>query len=272
MAVLDVRYFLGSTTDRAGTPSFYDPILLARVLHLPPVTPSIADILYLSVHVGAGAVLIGGLARLPRMVQHGGGLVLAGAFSLWAMWGMSYGYVSHDHMAITVGIVLLTTAGTARYGSGAAADERAGWPLRMIQVFTVLTYFGSVMAKFSLSGGSLLRWANSGTLAWAFIRRPNEFNQLFVANAALLRVGQWGALMLELFSPLVFLLRARSLMLAVAAFAGFHLTTYLLLGIHFLPTAVCWTAFLPLERLPGWFRRIMGRATSSRRSDSDVAL
>ena len=32
-------------------------------------------------------------------------------------------------------------------------------------------------------------------------------------------------------------------------FCLFHLMTYIALGIHFLPTVICWAAFLPLEKL-----------------------
>lgn len=258
-AVLDVRFFLSSTADRAGTPEFFAPVVLARWLQLPPVTEGIATALLVGVHVGAVAVVIGGFRRVPGLVQNAGGWLLAIAYVLWVLWGMSYGYVAHDHMAITVGIVLLATAGTARYGGGAAADVTAGWPLRMIQVLTVMTYFGSVLAKYVFSGGSLVRWATSGTLAWAFIRRPNDLNQMLVTNALLLRLAQWGALLLELCSPLVLLLRGRWLMLAIGGFLMFHLTTFLLLGIHFLPTVVCWSAFVPFERLPGWVRARLAR-------------
>lgn len=165
---------------------------------------------------------------------------------------MSYGYVSHDHMALTVGLVLLVTAGTARYGGGGAADVAAGWPLRMIQVLTVATYFGSVLAKLVLSDFSLLRWANSGTLAWAFTRRPNSLNQLLVTHPLLLRGAQWSALALELCSPLVFALRGLWRYAMIACYLVFHLVTFLMLGIHFLPTAICWAAFVPFERLPAW--------------------
>jgi len=52
-------------------------------------------------------------------------------------------------------------------------------------------------------------------------------------------------------------LRGRWLYLAIATFCGFHLLTFAALGIHFLPTVVCWAAFLPLERVAGarrWVR------------------
>jgi hypothetical protein len=48
----------------------------------------------------------------------------------------------------------------------------------------------------------------------------------------------------------------------VAAFAGFHLTTWLLIRIHFLPLVVCLAAFLPLERLVN--RRRAARPASER--------
>ncbi|QOR70259.1 hypothetical protein IM660_16885 [Ruania alkalisoli] len=254
MAVLDVRYFLNSTGERGGTPELFAPVLVAEWLHLPPVTDGVAQMLFVGVHVGAVAMVLGGFARVPAAVQHAGGLVLGVSYLLWVLWAMSYGYVSHDHMAIVIGMLVLPTAGTSRYGGGPTADSVAGWPLRMIQLFTVLTYLGSVLAKYVFSGGSLLRWATSGTLAWAFIRRPNDVNQLLVQHALLLRAAQWGALLLEIASPVVFALRGRWLALAIGAFMSFHLATFVLLGIHFLPTVVCWSAFVPWERLPAWWR------------------
>ncbi|UFU06048.1 hypothetical protein [Ruania halotolerans] len=157
-------------------------------------------------------------------------------------------------MAIVIGVLVLPFAGTARYGGGLDADSVAGWPLRMIQVFTVLTYVGSVVAKYVFSGGSLVRWATSGTLAWAFIRRPNDLNMLLVGHAGLLRIAQWATLVLEAAAPVVFALRGRWLALAISAFLAFHASTFLLLGIHFLPTVACWSAFVPWERLPMWWR------------------
>jgi hypothetical protein len=67
-------------------------------------------------------------------------------------------------------------------------------------------------------------------------------------------LAQWGALVLELGAPVVFLLREHRRIWLLAGFAGFHPATFALLGIHFLPTLVCWAAFLPLERLEPWWR------------------
>jgi len=56
-------------------------------------------------------------------------------------------------------------------------------------------------------------------------------------------------LIAEFLSPVVLFLRGRALLLAVGFFVSFHLVTYLSLGIHFLPTVICWLAFFPLERI-----------------------
>lgn len=251
-AVVDIRWILSSPRNRAETPHLYDPIPLARFLHLPAPTPAITTALTWLVVLGAVGVVAGGLRRVPAAVGPVAGVVLGAAYLIWCTYGMSFGYVAHDHMAIMVAAVLLPTAGTARYADAhLVRSGAAGWALRMVQVFTVATYTGSVLAKWVMSGGDLVRWAQSGTLAWAFLRRPNPLNALLVEHGALLRAAQWAALGMELVAPVVFVVRERWRWVVAAVFVGFHLTTFALLGIHFLPTFVCWAAFLPLER---WLR------------------
>ena len=46
-----------------------------------------------------------------------------------------------------------------------------------------------------------------------------------------------------------FLLPTAALLVAVGFWIMFHACTYVLLTIHFLPTAICLLAFLPLERI-----------------------
>ena len=255
VALVDALFLLRSPRDRASTPEFYDPVVLARFLHLPAPGQTTAVLVLTGVAVGLLGLAVGGTARAPGWVQHVGGGLLAGCYLVWCLWGMSFGYVAHDHMAIVVGLLLLLTAGTCRYADR-TPSESAGWALRMIQILTVFTYTGSVLAKAVLNDWDLVRWANSGTLVWAFLRRPNPVNELLVEQALLLRVGQWGALALELAAPLVFVLREHWRWRVVLFFLGFHLSTFVLLGIHFLPTAVCWSAFLPWERWLGpWPRR-----------------
>lgn len=250
--LLDITVILSSPRQRALTPELYDPVPLARLLGLPAPTPAITWGLTALITVGAVGLIIGGLRGMPAWVQHVAGVVLSASYLGWCLYGMSFGYVAHDHMAIAVAALVLPTAGTARYADAASQRSRAGgWALRMVQLFTVATYTGSVLAKWVLSGHDLARWAQSGTLAWAFLRRPNALNALLVEHGALLRAAQWGALGMELAAPLVFVVRERWRWVVAAIFVGFHLTTFALLGIHFLPTFVCWAAFLPLERLLG---------------------
>lgn len=250
VALLDALVLLRAPLHRAGTPEFYAPVVLGRALQLPPPTQLTAVLVLLGIAVGLVGLVVGATARAPAWVQHVGGVLLAGCYLVWCLWGMSFGYVAHDHMAIVVGLLLLVTAGTCRYAD-TSLSEPAGWALRMIQLLTVATYTGSVLAKAVMNEGDLARWGASGTLVWAFLRRPNPVNELLVEQALLLRAAQWGALALELAAPLVFFVRERWRVLVVLGFLGFHLSTFVLLGIHFLPTAVCWSAFLPWERWLG---------------------
>ena len=49
---------------------------------------------------------------------------------------------------------------------------------------------------------------------------------------------------------------ARALLTAAVFWMGFHAFTMALLYIHFAPTAICWLAFAPLERLVPWLRGV----------------
>jgi hypothetical protein len=60
---------------------------------------------------------------------------------------------------------------------------------------------------------------------------------------------QWVGIIGEFLSPLVLWLRGRRQLAGAMFFLGFHLANTLILGIHFLPTVVCWLAFAPLERV-----------------------
>ncbi|MGO0578140.1 hypothetical protein ACTMMA_17160 [Ornithinimicrobium panacihumi] len=250
-AVVDALFLLTTPRGRAHTPDFYQPVPLAELAHLPAPSSWSAALVLVGIVCGAALLVLGGRRTAPAWLQRVGGPLLALTYLTWCLWSMSFGYVAHDHMAIAVAVAVLPTAGVCRYGQ-VEADPRAGWALRMVQLFTVLTYTGSVLAKAVINDWDLVRWANSGTLAWAFLRRGNPLNSLLVEQAALLRVSQWGALALELAAPLVFLVRERWRWLVVVGFLGFHATTFALLGIHFLPTVVCWSAFLPWER---WLSR-----------------
>jgi hypothetical protein len=195
--LLDIHLFVRDPIPLSRHPELYSPLLLARVLHLPPPSVPLTVGLYLVLLVGC---VIAAANRLPRVA----GFVVAAAFTWWTAIGMSYGKVDHDHMA-------------------------------------------------------LVSWPESSILLWAIIRRPNGLGQFLIPYPELLRVMQWFAFVAELTSVVVLWLRGRALLLAALFWTGFHVFTVTILYIHFAPTAVCWLAFAPLERLGPWARGVIAR-------------
>src|SRR5262249_25442566 len=71
----------------------------------------------------------------------------------------------------------------------------------------------------------------------------------------------------ELASPLIFVIRSQSRQLVVvAAFYAFHVITFGVLGLLFLPHLVALAAFLPLENLPGQLRAARWGSHPNRRN------
>lgn len=252
--VLDVLFVADDVVPHSHVPDLYQPTLLARMLHLPPL-PLWGAYLLLAVVIGSCAAVVWG--RHPRA----SGWVAAVAFWWWMLNSQGFSYVSHDHLALMVATAVLPTVGAAGYRDR-TTSEAAGWAVRCVQVAVVLTYFGSVLSKWARTG-SLVVWANGSVFTWAILRRGSDLVRWSLEYPHLLRAGQWGLLVLEILSPLVFFLRGRLLWLWISLFLGFHVATYVALGIHFLPTVVCWTAFLPLERLvpvvDSWTARLRPR-------------
>ncbi|MGO2559425.1 HTTM domain-containing protein [Brachybacterium sp.] len=254
--MIDVLTFSRDVLSHAGNSGFFTPVALARLLHLPPVTAPLAYTLLVLILAGCAAGIAGWRPRLS-------GAVVAIAFWLWMLYSNSYGYIAHDHMALMVATAVLPTVadrpgpgpeGTVPLDGRSAPDgpvlsEAAGWALRAIQIAVVATYFFSIVPKI-LYSGSLADWGNSAILTWASIRRGSGLAHWLVEHTPWVFVpAQWAGIALETLSPVVLFLRGKALYLAVALYLGFHLSTLVLLGIHFLPTALCWAAFLPLERL-----------------------
>lgn len=292
MVMLDVLTLSRDVLSHAGNTGFYRPVALARLLHLPPVTPGLAALLLAVILLGSALVVAGGRLgrrRAGARAVRATGAVVALAYWIWMLYSNSYGYVAHDHMALMVAVAVLATVplpvpalpgetpvgrpagapvgpparspvGRADAPVGRSADsadlasEAGGWALRCVQIAVVSTYFFSVIPKI-LYTGSLAAWGNSAILTWASIRRGSPLAHWLVENTPWVFVpAQWAGLAIETLSPVVLFLRGRALHLAIVLYLGFHLSTLVLLGIHFLPTVVCWAAFLPLERL-----RIPGR-------------
>ncbi len=240
---LEVLWIRASVIPHSYVPELYRPTWLARAVQLPPLSVGVATALQwaiLALVVAALAAVF--LGRLQRTT----GWLLAATFWVWMLNSMGFGYVSHDHLAMMVAVTVLPTAGVATLHDR-TASEAAGWALRCVQIAVVATYFGSAVLK-TLRAGSPAAWANSAVFVWAIMRRGSDLVRWTLEVPLLLRVGQWGLLAIEFAAPAVLWLRGRWLYLAIATFCGFHLLTFAALGIHFLPTVVCWAAFLPLER------------------------
>ena len=240
IVILDVLFFVTDPIDHGDVPAaLYRELPVRALLHLPQPSPAYGWVLLFVIVVSAAVAASG---RLPRLA----GWVCAVAMLDWVSNGMSYGKVDHDHFALVVALFVLPTVGRAEWFEG-RRTEAAGWALRMIQLAVVATYFLSAIAKIR-EGGWL--WGSSATLIWALSRRGDvQPAQWLSAQPALTYAMQWTVFVAELLSPIMLWLRGRALLAAVGFWVVFHACTYVLLTIHFLPTAICLLAFLPLERI-----------------------
>ena len=239
--IIDVLTISGDVIAHGWTPEFYQPLWLARFLHIPAVSVLGAQILLT-------LIIVFSLLAAAGIFQRISGWAVAITFGAWMFYTQGYGYVAHDHMALVIAAFVLPTIGTARFRDVGTASARAGWALRMVQIAVVLTYFYSVLMKW-IASGNITHWANGAVIIWALMRRGAEWSKPFLEMPGLLIAAQWATLVFEFLSPVVLFLKGKWLYGAVAFFFLFHLMTYLALGIHFLPTVICWAAFLPLEKL-----------------------
>ncbi|HJE76788.1 MAG TPA: hypothetical protein K8V74_02465, partial [Brevibacterium epidermidis] len=217
------------------------PLWLARFLHIPAVSVLGAQILL-------ALIIVFSLLAAAGILQRISGWAVAITFGAWMFYTQGYGYVAHDHMALVIAAFVLPTIGAARFRDVGTASARAGWALRVVQIAVVLTYFYSVLMKW-IASGNITHWANGAVIIWALMRRGAEWSKPFLEMPGLLIAAQWATLVFEFLSPVVLFLKGKWLYGAVVFFCLFHLMTYIALGIHFLPTVICWAAFLPLEKL-----------------------
>ncbi len=251
--LLDIHAFVNDPIPLSRHPELYRPLFLARLLHLPPPSVPLTTALYVVLLIGC---LVAAANRLPRLA----GWVVAAAFTWWTAIGMSYGKVDHDHLALVVALWVLPSVGAipGRWRSSTLSVQ-SGWALRCIQIAVVATYFLSALTKMRSGDWSLTSWPESSILLWASIRRPHAIGGLLIPYPGVLHVMQWISYLAEICSIVVLWLRGRALLLAAVFWLGFHAFTFGMLYIHFLPTAVCWLAFAPLERLGPWLRRVKAR-------------
>jgi hypothetical protein len=248
--IVDMHLIVRDPIPLSRHPELYRPLLVERMFSLPPPSVPLTIGLYLLVLIGS---LVAAANRLPRAA----GYLVAAAFTWWTAIGMSYGKVDHDHLALVVAMWVLPTVGViADRWRSMERSAQAGWALKCIQISVVFTYFLSALTKIRSGGWSITSWPESSILMWAIVRRPHGLGQFLLPYPELLHLMQWFSFTAELTAIVVLWLRGRALLAAAVFWMGFHVFTLAILYIHFAPTAICWLAFAPLERLGPWLRRV----------------
>lgn len=251
--IADVLWISNDVIAHGWTPDLYRPLWLPRFLQVPAVSVLGAQVLLI-------AIIIFCLLAAVGILQRTSGWMVLATFGMWMYYTQGYGYVAHDHMALMIAMLVLPGIGVARFSQVRTASARAGWALRVIQIAVVLTYFFSVLMKWIASHG-IAHWGNGAVIIWALMRRGAEWSKPFLAMPGLLIAAQWATIAFETLSPVALFLKGRWLYAVVVFFCLFHFMTYIALGIHFLPTVICWAAFLPLEKLVP--KRMVGRVSAS---------
>lgn len=237
---LDVLWIITDPIAHGDVPeSLYRGLIVRDLLGMPAPSPVYVRVLLAVILISS---LCAAFGRLPRLA----GLVCAVAMLDWISNAFAYSKVDHDHFALVVALFVLPTVGRASTRDVDLRSESAGWAIRMIQIGAVSVYALSAWAKMRFGGWG---WANGATLIWALTRRPHGIGPWVGSHPFLTHALQWTVLVAEFLSPIMLWLRGRVLYSALLFWAGFHLSTYVMLKIHFLPLVVCLLAFLPLERL-----------------------
>jgi hypothetical protein len=226
-------------------PALYRPLMIGRILPLPTPTPNVVHFVqYGAVILAVALVILIAMDRAPRFHAWLG----AGIFLLYLEWmlvSFSYGKVDHDRFAFLVALAVLPTAGRAALRD-MTPSQTAGWAMRMVQVGVVATYFFAAIAKVRFGGWG---WVNSTTIARAVIRRGTMFADPLLQHPWTLQLSQWFILTLEFISPVLLFVRPKFQQYAVAFLVSFHVMTFLMIRIIFMPHVVCLASFLPLERV-----------------------
>jgi hypothetical protein len=248
--IIDIHLFVRDPIPLSRNPELYQPLMIERLFHLPPPSVPLTITLYLILVIGC---LVAAANVWPRLA----GGVVAAAFTWWTAIGMSYGKVDHDHLALVVALWVMPTVGViADRWRSTERSAQAGWALKCIQISVIFTYFLSALTKIRSGSWSITSWPDSSILMWAIVRRPHGLGQFLLPYPELLHIMQWCSFTAELTAVVVLWLRGRALLAAAIFWMGFHAFTLAILYIHFAPTAICWLAFAPLERLGPWLRRV----------------
>jgi hypothetical protein len=219
--------------------AWYQPLVVARVLHLPTPTHTVVLVVQWALVLAALAAATG---RAPRVL----GLTVFALYFEWMVIAMSYGKVDHDRFAFLVALAVLPTIGRVSVRDR-RSSEAAGWAMAVVLVAVVLTYFLAFWAKMRFGGWN---WATGATLTWAVIRRGTPLSNWTLDVPWLLPAAQWLMLAFEALSPLMLLVRRDRARVALVVFLlGFHVMVFAGVTIIFLPHCIAIASILPWERL-----------------------
>lgn len=221
----------------------YVPLRIGRLLPLPTPGPWVEVFQVVLVAAALVAAMAAVRDVLPRLT----GWLVALLYLEWMVVAMSYGKVDHDRFAFLVALFVLPSVGRAALRSR-DRSEAAGWALSMVALAVVATYTLAAVAKIRFGGWD---WVDGATLTRAVLRRSTPLSEPLLDLPWLLHAAQYGILVLELVVAPLLLVRWRDprvTWLLALGFLGFHLLTFSMITIIFLPHCVALLALLPLER------------------------
>lgn len=155
-----------------------------------------------------------------------------------------------------------------------SAQQRARWPLRLMQVQLSLIYLASVQAK--LSGDA---WPQGTAVSYA-LRLPDmlllPFPDGLAGSALLMNFATWATLMIELsIGVLVWNKRLRPWVLAAGVVMHTLVMVTITVGFFTLAMFVLYLAFVPpdvLQRFPGHVRRVVTKLPGGRANGAPFPL
>lgn len=261
--------------------SRFAPVGIIYWLHTEPAHPVILVAAWLMALLACPAMIWGWRVRVSGL--------LAALASLWVLsYRNSWGMVFHTENLLVFHLLILACAPVGARGavrrreSSAEADEadevsgRYGWPLRLMCIATVSSYFIAGQAKLVARGWE---WAQGATLqrqiAYDNLRKIAlgdiysplgvwilDFDWIFAPLA-------WATLVFELAAPLA-LLDARVGRIWVWGIWGFHVGVLLTMAILFAypVSGVAFVAFFACRRgfeSQAWVLRVQGLLSRFRR-------
>ena len=222
----------------------YVPLRIGRLLPLPTPGPWVEVLQVVLVLSALAAAVAAARDVLPRLT----GWLVAVLYLEWMVVAMSYGKVDHDRFAFLVALFVLPSVGRAALRSR-ERSEAAGWALQTIALAVVATYVLAAVAKIRFGGWD---WVDGATLTRAVLRRSTPLSEPLLDLPWVLHAAQYGIMVMEVAVAPLLLVRWRDprvTWLLALGFLGFHVMTFAMITIVFLPHCVALLTFLPLERL-----------------------